>query len=151
MKLHSIALAVSLLAAAVVGGCATIMAPGPDRVPIQSNPPGARVYLDDELMGQTPVVIELDRERSQGRVRVEADGYHPAVMLRSKNVNGWFWVNLCLGGIVGIVIDLATGNFREFDDTPVMINLIPAEGGLPPALPPPPALVQPPSAAPAPR
>jgi ABC-type amino acid transport substrate-binding protein len=159
MKQTSIALV--LATALVLGlapGCATIMAPGPDRVPIASNPAGARVYVDEQLVGQTPVVVELDRERSSGRVRVEADGYHPALLLRSKTVNGWFWWNFCVGGWVGFIIDLATANYRSFDDTPVIINLIPAEGGLPPpgVLPPlqpppgalPPAGVTPPSAAP---
>jgi hypothetical protein len=152
MKLTSILAPLVLAISVLASGCATIMAPGPDRVPISSNPPGARVYVDDQLVGQTPVVVELDRERSQGRIRVESDGYHPAVLLRSKSINGWFWVNICFGGLVGIVIDLATANHQSYDDTPVTINLIPAEGGLPPpgALPPPPAAVPPapPAAAP---
>jgi ABC-type amino acid transport substrate-binding protein len=159
MKLTSLALvlATTLVLAAFATGCATIMAPGPDRVPIASNPSGARVYVDDQLVGMTPVVVELDRERSSGRVRVETDGYHPALLLRHKTVNSWFWWNFCLGGWIGFVVDLATANFRSFDDTPVVINLIPAEGGLPPpgALPPaplppapPPPGITPPSAAP---
>jgi hypothetical protein len=149
MKLTS--LAVGALLVVATSGCATVMSPGPDRVPIASYPPGARVYIDDMLVGQTPVVVELDRDRNTGRIRIETEGYHPAILLRSKSVEGWFWVNFACGGLIGFVIDLATGNFLGFDDTPIMVSLIPAEGAVPgylPQPPPPPPGAAPPSAVP---
>jgi hypothetical protein len=130
MKLTSLALCAVLVVA--TSGCATIMSPGPDRVPIASYPPGARVYVDNLLVGQTPVVVELDRDRSSGHLRVETEGYYPAILMRGKGVQGWFWVNFLCGGPIGFVVDLASGNFLAFDDTPVMVSLIPVEGAVPP-------------------
>jgi hypothetical protein len=130
--MKSLALALLLASAVLFTGCATIMQGGPDHVQVVTNPPGASVYLDDALVGQTPTVVTLDREHSQGRIRVEATGYAPIVIQRSKHINGWFWANLCLGGVVGIVIDLATGDIKGFDNTPINAALTPA-GGAPPA------------------
>jgi hypothetical protein len=119
-------LTVAAIAAIALGGCATIMAGGPDHVAVESNPPGASVYLDDQLVGQTPMNLTLDRDRSCGLIRVEADGYEPVAVQRSKHINGWFWANLCLGGVIGIVVDLVTGDVKRFDDTPVRVNLAPS-------------------------
>jgi hypothetical protein len=154
MKLTSVALAASFVATST--GCATVFAPGPDRVPITSSPAGARVYVDDLLVGQTPAVIELDRDRNQGRIRIEAEGYHPAVLVRGKDIQGWFWCNFCFGGLIGFVVDLATQNYRSFDDTPIAIYLIPVDGPVPgypvpsPVYPPPYVPAQPYAPAPAP-
>src|SRR5688572_9023713 len=100
MKLTSLALCASLVV--TTSGCATIMSSGPDHVPVSSYPAGARVYVDDQLVGKTPVVVQLDRDHSDGRIRVEVEGYHPAILRRRKSVEGWFWVNLlcCLPGII---------------------------------------------------
>lgn len=125
MKLTAAALVASLV---VQTGCATVFAPGPDRVPVTSKPPGANIFIDGALVGQTPSVIELDRRRSSGRIRIEAPGYHPVVMLRKKGFQGWFWCNLCFFNVIGFVIDLATLNARSFDGEPVIVTLVPTEG-----------------------
>lgn len=119
------------ICAIALSGCATIMSGGPDNVSVQSNPPGANVYLDDQLVGQTPMVVSLDRAKSRGLLRVEADGYEPVALQRTKHINGWFWANLCFGGVIGIVVDLVTGDVKGFDDSPVTVSLTPA--GPPPA------------------
>lgn len=122
----------TLLAITVLGaiaastGCATIMAGGPDKVPVTSAPSGATVYVDNQPVGRTPTMIVLDRERSQGHIRVAAAGYEPAILVRSKQINGWFWANLCFGGVIGIVVDLVTGDVKRFDDTGIHVNLAPS-------------------------
>lgn len=124
-----------------VTGCATIMAGGPDHVPVATNPPGATVFVDNVPVGQTPMMLALDRQRASGLIRIEAPGFAPVVIVRNKTINGWFWANLCIGGVIGIVVDLVTGDVKAFDDTPISIGLVPATGGPPPpgyAPPPPP-------------
>lgn len=148
MKLGS--LVCGAVAAVALSGCATIMAGGPDQVTVQSNPPGATVYVDDQPVGQTPMVVQLDRERSRGLIRVEAPGYQPIAIQRSKHINGWFWANLCIGGVIGIVVDLVTGDIKKFDDSPIIVNLAPAGYGPPPAAGPAPAPAPAPGLAPAP-
>ncbi len=114
-----------------VSGCATIMAGGPDHIPVNSNPPGAQVFVDGVLVGQTPMVVTLDRERSHGTIQVQAPGFAPAIIQRDKEINGWFWANLCIGGLIGMVIDLVTGDVKRFDDTPIAVGMTPG-GGYPP-------------------
>ena len=50
-------------------GCATIVAGGPDQVPVRTNPSGAYVYLDGQVVGRTPLVLTLDRSRTLGDIR----------------------------------------------------------------------------------
>jgi PEGA domain-containing protein len=132
-----IALGLVLLLAASAGGCATIMAGGPDHVPVSTNPPGATVFVDNVPVGQTPMMVTLDRQRSSGVIRIELPGFAPVTLLREKGINGWFWASVCLTGVVGIVVDLVTGDVKDFDDTPIAIGLTPAYGAPPPGYPPP--------------
>jgi hypothetical protein len=133
MRTHIIALALLVaLGAASSTGCATIMAGGPDQVQVQSSVPGASVYVDDRLVGQTPMIVTLDREHGQGRIRVEAPGYQPVMVQRTKSINGWFWANICLGGVIGMVIDVATGNIKSYDTAPLNVALTPVPAGYPP-------------------
>jgi hypothetical protein len=126
----------TLLVLLSTSACATIMAGGPDRVPVNTNPPGAAVIVDGVQVGVTPTTVTLDRGRSMGNIRLEMPGYAPVTLQRSKEINGWFWANLCLGGVIGIVVDLATGNVKRFDTTPVGVSLVPG-GDMPPGPPPP--------------
>jgi PEGA domain len=116
-------------------GCATIMASGPDHIPVATNPPGATVIVDGVPVGTTPTVIALNRETSSGNIQIQMPGFRPIVFFREKSINGWFWANLCLGGVLGIVIDVVTGDVKMFDDTPIRVGLTP-DPGYPQAYPP---------------
>src|ERR1700733_8900152 len=108
-------------------GCATIMAGGPDQIPVNSNPPGAAVFVDGILVGQTPMVITLDRAHSEGRIQIQAPGFAPVLIQRDKVINGWFWANLCFA-VWPMIVDLVTGDYNRFDDDPIAIGLTPAGG-----------------------
>jgi len=111
-------------------GCATLFAAGPDTIPVQTNPPGAWVYVNSMPVGQTPTTVSLDRGRP-GQIQIYLPGYQPVMMIRSKTLNGWFIVSV-LFFLVPIVIDLATGNWQRFDDGPIYLNLMPAGNQPPP-------------------
>jgi hypothetical protein len=117
-------------------GCATIMAGGPDHIPVSTNPPGATVFVDNVPVGQTPLMLTLNREHSSGVIRIELPGFAPVLIVRDKSINGWFWANLCFGGVLGIVVDLITGDVKQFDDTPIAIGLTPGAGPGPAGYPP---------------
>lgn len=111
-------------------GCATLFAGGPDVIPVQTNPPGAWVYVNSMPVGQTPTTISLDRSH-QGQIQIYLPGFQPVMMIRSKTLNGWFIVSI-LFFIIPIVVDLATGNWQRYDDGPIYLNLIPANNAPPP-------------------
>ena len=122
------------LAAAIVaavcmfslGGCATIIAGGPDTIPINTNPPGAYVYVDGQVVGQTPMVVTLHRGRSLGDIRIYYPGFQPVQITRYKELNGWVFGNIFLG-LWPVIIDLITGDWQRFDDSPVAIGLTPGQ------------------------
>lgn len=142
-------LAVLIVCGVLLGGCATIMAGGPDHVPVATNPPGATVFVDNMPVGTTPMVVTLNREHSNGVIRIEMAGFAPVTVVRAKNINGWFWVNFCFGGVIGIIVDLITGDIKAFDDTPITLGLTPGYGpppGPPAPYPPQPGYPPPPPA-----
>jgi hypothetical protein len=115
-------------------GCATLFAPGPDRVSVASNPPGARVFVDNQEVGITPTLIPLDRKNNFGAIRIEAPGYQPVSLQKMKTFNEIAFINLF--SPIHWLVDLVTGNYQRFDGMPISVNLVPYGGepqGYPPA------------------
>ncbi len=125
MNLHSIRF-LALAIVALTSGCATLFAPGPDRISVQSMPAGARVFLDHQEVGVTPMTLALDRKLSRGSIRIEAPGYQPVALQRAKTFNAVALIN-CLS-LIPWVVDLATGNYEKFDTTPISVSLMPGYG-----------------------
>ena len=98
-------------------------------MPVRTNPPGAYVYLDGQVVGQTPLVLTLDRYRSLGDIRVYYPGFQPVLLNRYKSVNLWVIGNFFLG-MSPIVVDFITGDWQRFDDEDITISLVP--GNAPP-------------------
>jgi hypothetical protein len=111
-----------LLLCSVLVGCATLFQGGPDHIPVNSNPLGAKIYLDNQLIGVSPTTISVPR-KSECVIRIEMAGYESITIDRDKNLNGWFLGNILLGGIVGIAVDLITHNQGGYSDEPVMVEL----------------------------
>jgi hypothetical protein len=114
------------IALAALTGCATIVAGGPDTIPITTNPPGAYVYLNGQVVGQTPMTLELDRSRSMADIRIYYPGFVPLQISRYKSLNGWVFGNFFLM-IWPVVIDFATGNWQRFSDEPIALGLTPGQ------------------------
>lgn len=144
---------VALAIVATLGGCATMFAGGPDSIPINTNPAGAYVYVNGQIVGQTPMVLTLERDRGSADIRIYYPGFQPVQMLRYKSVNGWVFANLLILPLVfPVIIDLVTGNWQRFDDEPIMLGLTPGQAPAPYGMQPQqPQLPQQPPMAPAPR
>ncbi len=119
------ALAVLAVVLVVLNGCASIISPGPDRVMVSTNPDAAKIYLDGYLVGATPMVIQVDRS-SAGQLKFTKTGYRDGYWVINKPINGWFFGNVIFGfcGLVGIVIDAATGNITKYSTAPIMVGLV---------------------------
>jgi hypothetical protein len=112
----------SLGACLMFAGCATIVSSGPDFVPVQSAPEGARVVLDGQPVGRTPMTVSFAR-KCEGVLAFELDGYERVVVDVDKVVNGWFFGNLVFGGVIGIVVDLAASNQGRYSVAPINVSL----------------------------
>src|SRR5262245_10421865 len=92
-----LAVAVTALAlSALATGCATIIDDGPDMVPVESTPEGARVSLDGVPVGVTPCTVAVDR-KGEGIFAFELAGHKTAVLDREKVLHGWIFGNLVFG------------------------------------------------------
>jgi PEGA domain len=128
----------ALLAVAALSGCATVTGgTGPQKVKVESDPPGATVLVDGRPHGVTPTTVALDRTVGH-RIELDKDGYAPTAADLKPGVNPWVFGNLLVGGLVGIVVDLATDSERRLYPGGVDIHLAPAAGTTPGLLPSPP-------------
>lgn len=75
---HAVRLA-SAVAALLVGTAATC-GPPYQRVYVHSNPPGAEVYLDQELVGTTPLQLRIGTGRAHA-VYLKKEGFRPELVV----------------------------------------------------------------------
>jgi len=77
-------------------------------VGIASNPSGASVWVDRQLVGNTPIIVELSRKDNHV-VRIELDGYQPYEATFSRQLSGWVFGNIIFGGLIGLAVDAISG------------------------------------------
>jgi hypothetical protein len=119
------------LTVVALSGCATITGgTGPQKVKVASNPPGATVIVDGQPCAMTPAVLRLDR-KVEHQILLEKAGYMPAEADLKPGINPWIFGNVVGGGLIGVVVDLATDSERRLSPSKVDVNLSPAGGPTP--------------------
>lgn len=139
---------VSALTMMGTSGCASVVHSGPRKIPIASEPPGAKVSIytiKDVLVTSqtTPFVAHLSPRRhffrgQTYRVVFEKEGFEPAEVKLEPKVSPWYLGNLLLGGPLGLfVIDPATGAMFNLKPNEVVQTLtpVPASEPVPPSEP----------------
>ena len=81
-----IILALSLSSVFLFQSCATIISGKSKRIPVTSRPVRARIIVDGEERGYTPLILNLKKSNSY-IVRVETPGYNPLEMRISRKVS----------------------------------------------------------------
>ncbi len=114
-------IAVGLLA--TCSGCATMMSGTTERIRIESEPPGAQVTVDGKTY-TTPVDVTLPRGRSH-EVAFELPAHEPARRTIRQETNGWTWGNVLIGGVIGVVVDEASGAAGDLEPDVVSVRLTP--------------------------
>lgn len=115
-KLLTVALSSSLL----LSGCASIFTEQVYPVQVTSSPSGASVEIKDEdgnivYNGVTPSTVKLDSSAGyfDGQtytLTFRKDGYADETTVIDSGVEGWYWANILIGGVLGmLIIDPATG------------------------------------------
>jgi hypothetical protein len=123
-RLGRSALAVGILGASLAaGGCASIVHGGNRDIAISTQPTGATASVrksggtvtDVVAVEKTPCVISLDPKKGyfSGQsytLRLEMPGYKATEVELTPKMSGWYWGNLLLGGLIGMLaVDPATG------------------------------------------
>jgi hypothetical protein len=100
--------------------CASIISGSSYPVDFNSSPQGAELTIENRdgrvvFLGRTPVTVEL--ESSAGYMRAEnyrvtyrQPGAEPVTTRINATINGWYFGNLFLGGLIGmLLVDPLTG------------------------------------------
>ena len=98
----------TLFLALVLTGCATIVTGTSTDVAIQSDPQEAEIKINGQDYGDTPKTVTLDSDRSH-TVELQLEGYETETVQFRKSTSGWLAGNILLGGIPGLIIDVASG------------------------------------------
>lgn len=105
--------------------CATIISGSKQKVSFASTPSEATVYINEVELGKTPIETKLARKNNYD-VKIVLDGYQPFETKITKKFNAWYLGNIMVGGIIGFIIDPATG--AMFRLTPKQIQAEMAQG-----------------------
>lgn len=95
-----------------VSGCGTIIHGTRQGVGISSAPTGAEVWIDNIKMGETPVIAKL-RRKDTHTVKLILPGYQPYETTITRNVSGWVWGNIVIGGLLGLGVDAISGGMYK--------------------------------------
>jgi len=107
----------------MIAGCATMFKGGFEEVEFNSDPPRAKVFINGQDRGITPLSLKLETNMTYS-IRIEADGYHPHTTEITNSVGaGWIILDI-LAGLVPIIIDAATGDWYSLSQENVNAVLI---------------------------
>jgi hypothetical protein len=109
-----------------LASCASIMNSGPDLVPVDSIPPGATIMHCGNAVGVTPATVSIGRRQS-AVLTLMLDGYHNQAVEVATSVNAGLLGNLLFGGLVGLMVDGATGNAKARSTQPLRVPLTPLD------------------------
>lgn len=116
----------ALVIALALSGCATLFSAGRVPVAFQSDTPGAEVWIDGVRRGVTPLTLELDNTRPV-LVTFKQPGRQDHTVEIGTRVRPGFIVLDVLGGIIPVVIDGMTGEWKTLETRAVNATLANAE------------------------
>ena len=121
--IKAINLTVVVFSLMILTGCATILKGPTQPFNVTSNVDGADIYIDGELIGQTPFSGSIGRKKS-ATLRVSKDGYKEQQMILDGSIEPVFWVNI-FGSGFGSTTDLVTGNMWKISPNTYNVDLQP--------------------------
>jgi hypothetical protein len=93
----------------ILSGCATVVTGKYQEIPVTSEPTGIKVRTDTGVSIITPGKFSLLRNQNHILV-AECPGVEPHQFEIKHKLQGWFWGNILLGGIIGGVVDASSGS-----------------------------------------
>ncbi|MBD8569411.1 hypothetical protein IFT86_10340 [Pseudomonas syringae] len=108
------------IAAFAVTGCASIVSDSKYPVALTSSPSGAAYEIFNESgisvrSGVTPDEVTLRAgagyfDGEKYTVTYRKDGYTSSTQTLESGIDGWYWGNIVIGGLIGmLIVDPATG------------------------------------------
>jgi len=124
-----------LLALLVVltSGCATLTKGTSQAVTVDTDPSGATCTLTRDakpvaIVNPTPGSVPVEKAHGTIAIACKKQGYLEAAGNLASEFQAMTFGNILFGGLVGVVVDAASGAMHQYPDM-VTITLIPAEFG----------------------
>ncbi len=111
-----------LCASVFLTGCATITTGRYQNITVTSEPPGAKVRSCTGVSLTTPGSIKLARNRNYTLI-AEYPGCEPQQKELKHKLQGCFWRNILICGVISTVVDLASGACYELHPEEVHFDL----------------------------
>jgi hypothetical protein len=104
-----------LCAGISAGGCASIVSGSAQEMTFESEPEGATVMLDGNVLGKTPLTTTV-KKKSRRVVSFVKDGYQSQTMQLTTSLDGWFWGNFIFSyfGPFSSTTDGVSGAVHEY-------------------------------------
>ncbi len=116
----------TLVAVVVVSsllGCATLLRNPNQKLNILSDPESAKVYANGQYLGETPVQYKLDARKTY-ILEFKKEGYKTKTYSLGNFVGGgWVVLDIFVGGLIGIIVDAATGSWYYLVEDNVSVPL----------------------------
>lgn len=108
----------------VYSGCATIFSGSKDEISLSSEPTNAKVLVNGQNEGKTPITLTLKKGKEYS-IEFVKEGFESKTLRLTYGLGvGWLVLDI-LSGLLGIIIDAATGNWNVFDLDAYKANLDP--------------------------
>ncbi len=112
--------AIMMASVFLFSSCASIVSKSTYPLSINSSPSNAKVSITDKkgkeiYLGNTPATVKLKAgagffSRAEYQVKFSSPGYDDKIVPITFKLDGWYFGNLLLGGVLGmLIIDPATG------------------------------------------
>ena len=108
--------------ALLMNGCAAIFKGSNEQVYMNSDPAGAKIYVNGALMGSTPVMLELKSNKTYN-IEFRMDGYETKTYTLTNHLGaGWVILDV-LCGLLPVVVDAVTGAWYGLDQDNIYLQL----------------------------
>jgi hypothetical protein len=124
----------AISAVTVLTSCASIVSKSNWPFSVDSNPEGAKVIITNKkgkevFVGKTPTALKLKSgagffSKESYTVELIMNGYESKKVNIECKVNGWYFGNFIIGGLIGLlIVDPATGAMYKLDSKGITENL----------------------------
>lgn len=122
------------IVALVCSSCASIVSDTIYPLTVKTTPAGAMIVIKNHkgkevFSGNSPAVVDLEAgagffKKASYQVIISKAGYASQTIPVHCSVDGWYWGNLLLGVVVGmLIVDPATGAMYELDTEEIDVVL----------------------------
>ena len=115
----------ALALVALLPACATVVEGTSDTVTLSTNPAGAACTVDRNgervaAVAATPASVRISKSRHDLAVTCTKEGYQPATAAAASKFTGATFGNVLVGGVVGAVVDAASGANNRYPSEVVL-------------------------------